>query len=169
MILAVTGHRPQKLGGFSDTNLCKLKEFAEKTLEYMNTQYKISYVITGMALGWDMAVAEACLELNIPYEAYIPCLGQDSKWTDDSRELYKHLIEYAYNIVQVTNQPFTYSCMQERNIAMVKDCDRLLALWDGSPGGTANCVAYAKKIGRSITTCWNSWVKFNELYSSRPT
>lgn len=37
---------------------------------------------------------------------------------------------------------------------MVDDADRILALWDGSSGGTANCVGYANDIKKPITNLW---------------
>jgi uncharacterized phage-like protein YoqJ len=40
--------------------------------------------------------------------------------------------------------------MQDRNIWMVDHCDALIAVWDGTSGGTANCVRYAQKVGKPI-------------------
>jgi len=33
---------------------------------------------------------------------------------------------------------------------MVQNCDLLVAYWDGSDGGTGNCVKYAKSVGRDV-------------------
>jgi len=33
--------------------------------------------------------------------------------------------------------------MNERNIWMVDNCDFLISVWDGTSGGTKNCVDYA--------------------------
>ena len=40
--------------------------------------------------------------------------------------------------------------MQKRNEYMVDKCDILLAVWDGSAGGTNNCVKYARKLDKEI-------------------
>ena len=40
--------------------------------------------------------------------------------------------------------------MQKRNEYMVDLADRVIAVWDGSKGGTANCVKYAEKVGKEI-------------------
>ena len=37
-------------------------------------------VISGMALGWDQAVARATADLGIPWVAAITFEGQESKW-----------------------------------------------------------------------------------------
>jgi predicted Rossmann fold nucleotide-binding protein DprA/Smf involved in DNA uptake len=62
MILAFTGHRPSKLGGYgSDVDL-KLTRLATKVLDDL----KPEQVISGMALGWDQAVAFAAIRAKIP-------------------------------------------------------------------------------------------------------
>jgi uncharacterized phage-like protein YoqJ len=40
--------------------------------------------------------------------------------------------------------------LQKRNEWMVDHCDLLIAVWDGSEGGTANCVRYARHHERQI-------------------
>ena len=40
--------------------------------------------------------------------------------------------------------------MMVRNKYMVDISDRGIAVWDGSKGGTANCVRYAQKIGKPL-------------------
>ena len=40
--------------------------------------------------------------------------------------------------------------MQKRNEYMVDLTDKVIAVWDGSKGGTGNCVRYAEKCGKEI-------------------
>ena len=40
--------------------------------------------------------------------------------------------------------------MQKRNEYMVDLADRVIAVWNCSKGGTANCVKYAEKVGKEI-------------------
>ncbi len=40
--------------------------------------------------------------------------------------------------------------MDKRNKWMVDNCDLLIAVWNGTSGGTANCVNYAKSINKQI-------------------
>ena len=49
--------------------------------------------------------------------------------------------------------------MQLRNEAMVNDCDLLLALWNGTSGGTANCIRYANSVKREIRNLWSDYAK----------
>jgi uncharacterized phage-like protein YoqJ len=51
--------------------------------------------------------------------------------------------------------------LQKRNIWMVDRSTAVLALWDGSKGGTANCVKYAEKVSVPVFNVWPGWL--NEL------
>ena len=52
--------------------------------------------------------------------------------------------------------------MQKRNEWIVDNSLRLLALWDGSKGGTANCVTYARYGRREIKNVWPEWSEWME-------
>lgn len=150
MILAGTGHRPDKLGGYEPWNAANWIELAEFILE----QWRPERVISGMALGWDTYLATAAVKVGIPFVAAIPFVGQESQWPLASQMRYWELLGQAADIVVVCSGGFSAAKMQERNKWMVDHCDLLLACWDGSPGGTANCVEYAKRRGRAMYNCY---------------
>lgn len=131
---------------------CRLAKFAKETLKTIQPDF----VISGMALGWDLALAEACDWVNIPFVAYLPCKGQAAAWSEQFQNLYENLLTYADKIVVVSPE-YTPVCMQERNRRMVDNADHILALWNGSPGGTSNCIRYAEKIGRPVTNLWEDF------------
>lgn len=91
MVVAGTGHRPNKLGGYSKEAFKKLVDIAEKALR----QVKVTEVISGMALGWDMALAQASINLNIPFIAAVPFKGQEIKWNKEIQIYYQELLEKA--------------------------------------------------------------------------
>ncbi len=49
--------------------------------------------------------------------------------------------------------------LNARNERMVDDGDKILALHNGSRGGTWNCIHYAEKMARPIHNAWPAWVK----------
>jgi uncharacterized phage-like protein YoqJ len=141
MIIAATGHRPNKLGGYNQKSFNKLYKIAYHWLK----ENKPTKCISGMALGWDQAFAAASLELGIPLIAAIPCKNQDALWYLSNRNFYKKLLKHKLcNKIVVNNIPFQIWVMQKRNEWMVDHCDKVLAMWDGSTGGTFNCIKYAK-------------------------
>ena len=153
MIVAFTGHRPGKLPcGYSEDHIFCLST-KDKLRDWLSSN-RPERAISGMALGWDQWAAKICVELGIPFDAYIPCIGQECKWIPSSRQEYHRILGLASRQVMVYNGPYNGSCMQDRNIAMVDACDILVALWDGSTGGTGNCIRYAKSKGITIVNLW---------------
>jgi len=153
-VFAGTGHRPPKLGGYGPDAENARVDFAIWALK----KHKPESIITGMALGWDMALAEAALLSDIPYAAYIPFEGQEKTWPAKSQTLYRNLLARAERINVVSKGGFTPVAMALRNGAMVEDADTMLALWDGErDGGTAQCIGQARAHKRPIINLWDTW------------
>ncbi len=159
MIISGTGHRPNKLGGYSQEAFNKLVTIAENYLKD-NIPDK---VISGMALGWDQALAQACINLKIPFIAAIPCFGQDNMWPNTSRLLYHSILNKASEVIFVSKEGYNRTCMQKRNKWMVDNSDLILTIFNGSVGGTANCINYAKSKNKKII---NLYDKYNEIINS---
>lgn len=156
MILCGTGHRPDKLGGYSEEAGELLASFATSQL----IKLKPSLVISGMALGWDTALAKAAVELDIPFHAYIPFAGQDIRWPNISKYQYHELLAKAQHVKYCSEEGYAVWKMQKRNECMVNDSNLVLALWNGSAGGTGNCVGYASKTGTEILNVWDEYEEF---------
>lgn len=116
-------------------------------------------LLTGMALGVDQWAAEACIDLCIPYTAVIPFEGQELAWPLASQGHYRTLVAKAAERIVVCEGEFKPWKMQRRNEWVVDRCALLLAVWDGSQGGTGNCVAYAESVQREIRRLsWRDYV-----------
>jgi uncharacterized phage-like protein YoqJ len=156
MIVAGTGHRPEKLGGYNIETQMRVLQLATNYLRGA----KPDLVISGMAQGWDIALAQASKNLGIPYDAYVPFMGQETVWPQAARLYYHELLKHAREVFIVSPGGFTNAAMTKRNQAMVRNCDKLIALWDGSPGGTGNCIAYATFMGKRY---YNLWSQYKEM------
>ena len=139
MIVCGTGHRPDKLGGYSDEVLERAIAVAEESIVGYDT------VISGMALGWDTALAIAAVNKGIPFIAAVPFLGYEARWSADSQNIFNNLLDLASKVVIVCDGDYGVWKLQKRNEWMVDNSDVVLALWDGSSGGTSNCIRYATK------------------------
>jgi uncharacterized phage-like protein YoqJ len=148
MILAVTGHRPDKLGGWHIPN--PVFDIIVERMDKALMELQPDIVITGMSLGVDQWMAELCIENDIPFWAAVPFEGQANVWPEHSQARYYEILEHAAKIMNVSPGPYERSKMHIRNRWMVKHCDLLLAVWDGSSGGTRHCVNSALEIGRKI-------------------
>lgn len=157
MILAATGHRPNKLGGYTEQTQNKLFKLARCYLTRQQQKDTNLEVISGMALGWDTAWALAALDLQIPLIAALPFRGQDAKWPWYHQAIHSLILRSATAVHVVTDGGFSAWKMQARNQWMVDNCTRIVALWDGSDGGTDNCLSYA----RGRVEIKNLWKKYN--------
>lgn len=152
MIVAATGHRPDKLGGYDEKTRRALGALATEWLHY-NRPDK---VISGMALGWDQAVAAACVVLGIPFIAAVPFPNQHVRWPPEAQARYRRLLDKA-SATTIISDAYGQKTMQLRNQWMVDRADKMLALWNGSWGGTFNCLEYARKKGVEIENLWAKW------------
>lgn len=148
MIAAFTGNRPDKLGGYNLPNPTYVHVCRQigRTLQEVSPEK----VISGMALGVDQWAAYIAHKLGIPFIAAIPFINQECKWPEKSQKTYNQLLKLATEKVIVSPGEYSAAKMQIRNQWMVDHCDILIAVWDQSPGGTGNCINYAKSIGKEI-------------------
>jgi uncharacterized phage-like protein YoqJ len=151
--IAFTGHRPDKLGGYGPGNptRARLKIAVEQQLRQFRAEHPDLRCISGMALGFDQWAAEICVELGVPFVAAVPFPGQPSQWPSESQAAYFSLLKYAERVHVVCDGPYSAEKMQQRNEWMVDNCHHVLAAWDKSPGGTANCVRYANSVAKPVT------------------
>lgn len=168
--LGVTGHRLHKLRPgpkvariFNDAALeAHLDGFAYAQLsELMAAGAGPTRVLTGMALGWDQAIALACVQLGIPFVAVVPFEGQDEKWTPVQRLRYAALVKDAADVYIAcygSYAPWKYTV---RNQWVVDHCDTLWTLYDGeSAGGTLDTIVYAWAQNRPMIDCWGDWITY---------
>lgn len=142
MIIAGTGHRPPKLGGYILPNPTYIK-ICQQTEKHL-LDLKPEKIISGMALGYDQYLANIAIKLDIPFIAAIPFEGQEKKWPESSRQVYHKLLGKASEIVMISPPGYSAHKLQIRNEWMVDHCDILIGIWDGTAGGTANCIKYAQ-------------------------
>jgi len=132
--IAVSGHRPEKIEDKID-----VKVFFQREFERLSPER----VIQGCAAGCDLWAGEVAIGMGIDLTSAKPWAGFRPRQLD--RELYKYVIDNSKEVVDVTEYenypgPWVY---QVRNKWMVDHADIVVAVWDGTPGGTANCGNYA--------------------------
>jgi len=147
MKIAITGHRPDKLGGYNNNSIEELVKDHIKDLFYL---LKPTFIWSGMALGVDQWAAELAIKLSIPFKAAVPFEGQESRWPLKSQEKYRELLKCSQEIIVVSPGGYAPWKMQKRNEYMVDRADVVVAVWDGSSGGTKNCVEYAVSQDKTI-------------------
>lgn len=146
--VSFTGHRPHKL---SDPSAVKLA-----IRQFLVTQHALHpdlLVISGGALGVDQFAADICIDLDIPFVFILPfpVTIMSARWPARSTSHLLWLIKHAVRSY-ITSHEFSMAAYQLRNEAMVDHCDLLCAVFNGSPGGTSNCVRYAQQVNKPVHT-----------------
>ena len=135
MIMAVTGHRPQRLKGQQKL----IKKWAIEQLTYFHP----SAIYNGMAQGADQIIAIAAKELGIPIICCYPFPKQ-----------HFHPIEQwimENNQTIFTSHNYSKESYYIRDCYMVDHADMLLCVWDGvGGGGTFLTRNYAIKKNKKI-------------------
>lgn len=151
-----TGHRPSKLPWLDDEMDIRCKTLRSKIFDVAEALYSsgIRRYICGMAMGCDMMFAQEVIRLRkfadgVSIEAAIPCQTQASRWPDENRALYEELLA-ACDLRTLVSREYSSYCMQKRNKYMVDNSSVLLAVYDGTPGGTKSTIDYAAKKGLEI-------------------
>lgn len=167
--ICFTGHRPDKLPNgdiWSGPKNKRLMKFIEKQIIDLLDTYENIKVTVGGALGIDQMAFAICYKLKekypnritihiaIPFDSEI----QTGKWTEKQKQRYYRHIELCDKLIQVDKQlgyqylgcGFHIRKLQLRNEYMVNNSDIVIAVWDGTTGGTYNCIRYAREGNKKI-------------------
>ena len=161
MIIAGTGHRPDKLGGYSDQAFKRLVSFLRIQLVRKDPEL----VISGTALGLDFALLVAARQLGIKVRAAVPFEGFGSQWSPSTYEFWQAWINSCNEVVVLKDlgpEPERFSvvkALDDRNKYMVNESDRMFSLWNGTKGGTYNCIQYANKVRKPVDNYWTHWTR----------
>ena len=144
-----TGHRPDKLPwGFDerDPNCLALKNSMTREIEGLYLR-GFRHFISGMAQGCDLYFAEAALALREKYpdlavEGAVPFPAQADHWPGDQRQRWRGLLERC-DLETLVQQRYDRFCMFRRDRYMVDRSAAVLAVFDGTPGGTQYTLNYA--------------------------
>lgn len=147
--VSFTGHRPNRLPFLSELEpeCVKLKNRIEAAVREVIAD-GADLFNTGMALGVDMWAAEIVLGLkeefpHIKLTALIPCPDQADRWGEELKARYNGILARCDKVITIS-PCYDTECMKKRNMALVDSCDVLIAVFDGSRGGTYQTVNYAK-------------------------
>jgi uncharacterized phage-like protein YoqJ len=107
--------------------------------------------ISGGALGVDQIAAWAVVNrmANPVYKNLILKIAKPfpsfySKWPKETIETFHKLLDYATEVIDVSDGPYASWKMHHRNKWMVDNSAAVIAIWDGrKSGGTWNCISYA--------------------------
>lgn len=148
LCVAFTGHRNYR--GEADAALARTVE------ELFRAGFRT--YLCGMALGFDLAAAEAALSLRERYAdvrlvAVVPFPGQAERYPNAERSRYARLVAAADERVLVSER-YDRGCYRRRNDFLVAHAAVVVAWYDGSPSGTGYTVGRARRTGCRVIDLW---------------
>lgn len=144
-----TGHRPDKLPWGTDERDPRCVALKQSIFRELEKLYHrgFRHFISGMAQGSDLYFAEAALALKEKYpdltvEGAVPCQSQADRWPEAERLRWRKILD-ACDVETLVQQNYDRFCMHRRDRYMVERSAAILAVFDGTPGGTQYTLNHA--------------------------
>ena len=147
-VCAFTGHRQIK---------AEHKSFIYKRLgDAIEYAYSLGCrtFLSGGAVGFDTIAAREVLRFKLTHHdvsliMLLPCVEQDTLWSDRQRDDYGYLLRSADEI-QYISDSYDDECMRRRNQALAERCDIMIAYLSHSRSGAGQTVRMAEKEGKTV-------------------
>ena len=140
-----TGHRPEKL----NMNEFEVKKLLEKAIDEAIEEGFTTF-ISGGSRGVDLWAAEIVNKKkktnpNLRLVMALPHPDFEKRWGAKDRLLLDYVVKNA-DFVKMVSENYYKGCYQVRNQFMVDRSSLVIAVYNGTVGGTRNTIIYAKKI-----------------------
>ena len=152
-----TGHRPEKICQPFDENAAPVRELRHRLQERILRAVDEGYTtfLCGMARGVDLWAGEMVLALQEPFRrlelvAVQPYPAQFRRWPPEWGKRYERVLRSCDEVVTIS-PAYRPDCYHRRDRYMVDHASRLIGVWrEGSPGGTAYTIDYARRSGQEL-------------------
>lgn len=147
--LCFTGHRPHKLHSDEAT----VRTILEGSIDDAIKDGFVTF-LTGMAQGVDIWAAEIVLARKafnpeIRLICALPHPNFEKRWSAQWQARYTAILQQA-DLVKTICPAFSWESYQVRNEWLVDHSARVIAIYNGASGGTANTIAYAERHGVEV-------------------
>lgn len=149
--IGVTGHRKIT----HDYN--SVLNFTKQSIQHLAENKGYTKLITGMAFGFDLLVADACIDLNFPFVAALAYKDQSKFWkSSKSRKHFDRCLEQAAETVVVSEGDWDNYKYLIRDTWIVENSDAMICYWAGvEKSGTGFTVNEAVRLNKPIVNIYN--------------
>lgn len=150
-IFGITGHT-----GITKATIARVRPEVARILRTAPNRFS---GMTCLARGSDQIFADIVLELGGSLIVVAPASDYFTGISDPAaRTRCEKYLAAAESIVELPYSQSGPEAYFAGSRYVIDHCDRLLAVWDGSPprndGGTSDAVAYAQQLNRPVLTVW---------------
>jgi hypothetical protein len=119
--------------------------------------------LSSLAAGADQLFATELIAAGGQLHVVVPASGYENTFSDEDAARYCDLLGRASNITHLPYDEPSEEAYDAAGLWIVERCDLLIAVWDGEParglGGTADAVAHANRLGRTVHILWPEGVR----------
>lgn len=156
--ISFTGHRPDKFNNTVELNSDVYKTLIQEMtnrLEWFILNEGTSEFISGMAEGVDTIAFFVVHKLKQKYPhikniCAKPFASHKSSWSETMERLADEVVVVSSCGARYNSGGNVAQQLQLRNEYMVDKSDMTVAVWNGTKGGTYNCISYARKKNKKI-------------------
>ena len=162
-----TGHRPEKLNNGEAEIRALLKEAILSSIAEGYDTF-----ISGMALGVDLWAAQEILaHKQSGYDIHLVCAvpfpGVEKNRDSVHQEVFSKILE-ASDAVRYVCPKYKPWCFSARDKWMVEHASKVIAVSNGTKGGTEATIQYAKELGRQVVLIDDSEDLIKNAIKQRP-
>jgi uncharacterized phage-like protein YoqJ len=144
-----TGHRR-----IAEKDLPPLLSKLDETITNLVNQ-GITRYLNGGAVGFDALAALAVITArkrnpSVKLILALPCTNQDERWGKADKQIYKHLLESADEIIYVSDKPYFDGCMAARNLYLIENSGTCIAYMKRGRSGASQTVRMAREHNLTI-------------------
>ena len=154
--VAFTGHRPEKIAAGGQEDSARIQRIKQELREAVigKIEAGCNCFLSGMAMGADLWAAEIVLELkqfypHILLTAVIPFAGQADRFPEMWRKRYDAVLA-GCDYVTVLSDSYYKGCFRARNQWLLDHSEHLIAVFNGSRGGTMQTLNDALLSGHRV-------------------
>lgn len=163
------GHRPQKLPFNFNSQDTKSNRFIQSVITAIKQAYSDGYrvFLCGGAAGFDLICGATILNIKsqLP-DAKLYCILPYQKWEPNVfaqwRHLFKRVVSECDRIKYITENEAPGSRIL-RSHALIDHSSRVIAYFDGDPGGTSHLLGYAQTKKINVINLFNPERKIVKL------
>lgn len=168
-ICCFSGYRPEKMPPNLSEDSAAFDALMQRLCRSIRRASHAGYrhFLSGMSRGFDLWAAEAVINLQmhgypIDVWAAVAYPGMEQYWEPEWQQRYHAVLSYAAKVFPVSGK-YSRECYTLRDRFLVDQSSRCICFFDGTPGGTAYTVQYARRSGLMIDNLAEQQLSFDDF------
>lgn len=169
-VCCFSGYRPEKMPYYMREGSAAFANMLSHLREAIQaaSDSGCRHFLSGMSRGFDLWAAEIVLDMQakgypVDLWAAIAYPGMQQYWEPLWQQRYDAALSHAARIFPVSDR-YQQACYITRDRFLVDQSSRCICFFDGTPGGTAYTVAYARRSGLLIHNLADMQLTFEECF-----